>query len=78
MGRFLDIAPHLLHGGKSVQTPPPAHEGWWAACAEAELVHNACHRGAQADSTTGGPTSWRQSTPAQFGRRIRVPHQFWG
>lgn len=39
VGRFLNIAPQLLHGGRSVQTPPLVpREDWWAKCIDSELV----------------------------------------
>lgn len=38
VGRFLDIAPILLHTGRSTQTPPPkAQEDWWLQCVHNEL-----------------------------------------
>lgn len=39
VGRFLNIAPILLHGGRSIQSPPPKERNdWWAGCVEAEMA----------------------------------------
>jgi hypothetical protein len=39
VGRFLSIAPMLLHGGHSTQCPPQAAQfDWWAECIDNELV----------------------------------------
>lgn len=37
MGRFLNITPILLHGGRSSVSLEPDHEDWWAVFADAEL-----------------------------------------
>lgn len=45
VGRFLDIAPILLHTGRSTQTPPPKpHEDWWVQCVDAELGNHTMGR----------------------------------
>lgn len=39
VGRFLDIAPLLLHGGRNSQTPPPRSEAdWWATNVMAKFL----------------------------------------
>lgn len=43
VGRFLNIAPHLLHDGRCTQKPPPppAHDDWWVHCIDTELAQPA-------------------------------------
>lgn len=38
VGQFLAQAPMLLHGGRSVASPPPLSQDWWIECAEIELA----------------------------------------
>jgi hypothetical protein len=39
VGRFLTVAPMLLHGGRSIQTLPlPVRYDWWAECVENDLI----------------------------------------
>jgi hypothetical protein len=42
VGQFLAQAPMLLHGGRSVASPPPLSQDWWIECAEIELAGPFC------------------------------------
>jgi hypothetical protein len=39
VGRFINIAPILLHGGCSIQaSAAPTHDDWWLSCVQSELL----------------------------------------
>lgn len=55
VGRFLEIAPMLLHDGRSVQTPPPAaHVDWWVQCVDNELAGPSRPTGLTVTAGAGG------------------------
>lgn len=79
VGCFLDIAPRLLHAGRSRQSPPPAAVvDWWTDCVQGKLAvpYSSAVMVALQDEESevadvdAGPDWWSEMVDAEFSSDI--------